>query len=756
MPTIVQLPNATAPGPQDEIPLSQGGVTRAVTVADLLSGTQQAIEIASPSVLGRASLGPGGPESLSLGLGLAVQNASLLANGSDHAAFVQETGFSVGDEAIINAGGIPKRLPLPGLRNLFSGGNNVSIDTNGVIAAATDPSVSGSLSTLTQSVSTTQANLAALASRIPTGGIAGLNGAGQVTAPVAGDVSLGKVIVASGGASRSVAQRAVDSVNVLDFGAVRGGPDCTAAFNAAIAVLPSSGAELFVPAGEYWLTSGIVVNGKAFAMKGAGRGQTRIHLQHSGIGFDISPGDVLSKVILAGFSLYAESSAGQTAAGIRITYPATSSLGYVSASIQEIEFFGYPNGANGLAPFPQTFLRGLVLKGCWSTQVNAISWFGPPAAAGATQSAVIELNQSFDTRMHGIQAYYGNALILQTGYCEGIYLGAPVVVGVDYLMAQTDQTLWAGYAPGKPMLLGLWISHGEVNTNLGTVLLANVTDGFFAGLDITRDGGPNTSQTFFGLTNVSNFHVSGCNFVGGPTGGNSADVAFSFSSTSDSSNNIIDGCHFEDMATVIRINGSNGTVGLTTYGLNLSNVPLATAIIDQSDANSGNYLSFTTPSQPGVPAGWGNSKDHVFSNPGGSVLFRITNVPNASNFIRHQAATSSNPPTVCFDGADGTVNGVLQTKGGNLFINAAGGTSGSGNMASLLNTPGATNWPVLQNATTGNLSLISTNAGGLGVQPKGALWLSPATGLFAPGLPTVKPASGSSQIWNNNGVLSIA
>jgi hypothetical protein len=756
MPTIVQLPTATAPGPQDEIPLSQAGITRAVTVADLLSGTQQAIEIASPSVLGRASLGPGGPEALSLGLGLAVQNASLLANGNDHAAFVQETTFGAGDEAIINAGGIPKRLPLPGLRALFSGGSNVSIDTNGVIASTTDPSVSGSLSTLTQSVSTTQASLATLASRIPTGGIAGLNGAGQVTAPIAGDVSLGKVLVSTGATSRSVAQRAGDTINVLDFGAVRGGPDCTAAFNAAIAALPSSGAELFIPAGEYWFSSGVVVNGKAFAMKGAGRGQTRLHLQHGGIGFDISPGDILSKVTLAGFSLYAESSAGQTAAGIRITYPATSSFGYVSASITEIEFFGYPNGANGLAPFPQTFLRGLVLMGCWSTEINSISWFGPPAAAGVTQSAVIELNQSFDTRMHGIQAYYGNALILQTGYCEGIYLGAPVVVGVDYLMLQTDQTKWAGYAPGKTMLLGLWISHGEVNTNLGTVLLANVTAGFLAGLDITRDGGPNTPQVLFNLTNVSNFHVSGCNFVGGPTGGNSADVAFSFSSTSDSSNNIIDGCHFEDMATVIQINGSNGTVGLTTYGLNLGNVPLASAIIDHSDATSGNYLSFVTPSQPGAPAGWGNSKDHVFSNPGGSILFRISNIQNAANFIRHQAATSSNPPTVCFDGADGTVNGVIQTKGGNLFINAAGGTSGSGNIVSLMNTQGATNWPTLQNATTGNLSLISTNTGGLGLQPKGALWLSPATGLFAPGLPTVKPASGSNQIWNNNGVLSIA
>ena len=753
MPTIPQLPNATATGAQDEIPVSQAGVTRAVSVAELLSGTQAAIEVPSPSVLGRASLGPGAPEALGIGLGLALQGQSLLANGTDHAAFVQETAFAPGDEAIVNSAGLPKRLALPALRALFSGGANVSIDTNGVVAASTDPSVSGSLTNLQQTLQAAQASIAVLGAKLPVGGFAALNASGQLISPVAGDVSLGTVVTAPGGSVRSLAHRASDSLNVMDFGAVQGGPDCSAAFNAAVAQLPSSGGELYMPAGDYWLLNPIAITGKVVALRGAGRGITRIHLAHTGVGFDLAPGNVLSKVIIGEFTLLAESSAGQTTAGIRITYPGTQSFGYVSASIREVEFFSYPNGANGTAPYPQTFLRGLVLTGCWSTQISNISWFGPPAPAGATSSACVELNNSVDTRMHGVQSYYGNAVVLQTGYCEGIYLSSPIVVGTDYLMRQTDETKWVGYAPGRAMLLGLWVAQGECNTSLGTVQLANVTDGFFAGLDITRDTGPATAQPLFNLTNVSNFHVSGCNFVGGP---GALDLAFNFTSTSNSSSNIIDGCHFEDMATVIQINGGNGTVGLTTYGLHLGNVPLATAIVDNSLANSGNYLSFITPSQNNVPAGLGNTKDHIFSNQSGAVLFRITNVPAAANFVRPQAATTSNPPTLCFDGNDGTVNGVIQTKGGSLFINAAGGSSGSGNMASLINTPGAANWLVLSNALAGNLSLISTNAGGIGVQPKGALWLSPSSGLFMPGLPTTKPAPGSGQVWNNAGVLSIA
>ncbi len=755
MPTIPQLPTAVEAGLQDELPVSQGGVTRAVTVAELLSGTQQVIEVPSPSLLGRASLGPGGPEPLSIGVGLTIGNASIQANGGDHAGFAQETAYSADDEVIINSSGTPRRLPLPSLRALFTGGTNVAIDVNGVITAATDPSVAGSLTTLNQSVSAAAASIAALGAKIPPSGFVTLNAAGQVTAAIAGDASSGTILASPSGVARSLVNRVNDSINVLDYGAVRGGPDCTAAFTAALAVLPSAGGELYIPAGDYWLQSAVAISGKAVAIRGAGRGQTRVHLQHTGVGFDIAPGNILSKVVVSGLSLYAESSSGQTAAGIRVTYPSATSFGYVSTIIHEIELFGYPNASNGMSPFPQTFLRGLVLNGCWSTQVSNISWFGAPAPAGSTSSAVVELNNSVDTRLDSVQAYYGNAVVLQTGYCEGIYVNNPLVVGVDYLMVQTGETTWPGYVVGRNMLLGLWVSHGELNTNLGTVKLANVADGFFFGLDITRDGGPTGSQTFFNLTNVSNFHVSGCNFVGGPVGSAGADVAFSFSSTYNSSSNIIEGCHFENMATVIQINGANGTVGLTTYGLHLGNVPLATAIVDNSAVNSGNYLSFMTPSTATTPAGLGSSKDHVFSNQNGATLFQINNVSGTANFIRHQPATTSNPPTMCFDGSDNTVSGVIQTKGGSLFINAAGG-GGGGNMLSLVNTPGAVNWVIMQNATSANLSLIGTNTGGLGLQPKGALVLSPSGGLFMPGLPTSKPASGSGQVWNNAGVISLA
>ena len=62
MPTIRQLPHATQANSEDQIPISQAGETKATTVGALLSGLQPAIIIESGTLLGRTSVGPGGPE----------------------------------------------------------------------------------------------------------------------------------------------------------------------------------------------------------------------------------------------------------------------------------------------------------------------------------------------------------------------------------------------------------------------------------------------------------------------------------------------------------------------------------------------------------------------------------------------------------------------------------------------------------------------------------------------------------------------
>lgn len=136
MPTIPQLPAATQINADDELPLSQGGVTRSVTVGDLLGGTQPALTVSSGTLLGRVSLGAGGPEPVSVGLGLALSNGALSATGGEVAGFQQNASIASGDQVVLNSGGHPALLPTAALRALYSPGSNVSIDGNGVISAS--------------------------------------------------------------------------------------------------------------------------------------------------------------------------------------------------------------------------------------------------------------------------------------------------------------------------------------------------------------------------------------------------------------------------------------------------------------------------------------------------------------------------------------------------------------------------------------------------------------------------------------------
>src|SRR6185312_10319570 len=85
MPTIRQLPHATQANSEDQIPISQAGETKATTVGALLSGLQPAIIVESGTLLGRTSVGPGGPEPVLVGPGLAFSEGVLKATAAESA-----------------------------------------------------------------------------------------------------------------------------------------------------------------------------------------------------------------------------------------------------------------------------------------------------------------------------------------------------------------------------------------------------------------------------------------------------------------------------------------------------------------------------------------------------------------------------------------------------------------------------------------------------------------------------------------------
>lgn len=129
MPTIQQLPSAISVGPADEVPVSQAGVTNAISVGTLLSGMQPAILAPTGALLGRISLGPGGPEPVVVSTGLGLDAGNLVATGADHATFPVATATSGTDQIVLASGGAPKLLPLTALQDwLGTGASNAMLN----------------------------------------------------------------------------------------------------------------------------------------------------------------------------------------------------------------------------------------------------------------------------------------------------------------------------------------------------------------------------------------------------------------------------------------------------------------------------------------------------------------------------------------------------------------------------------------------------------------------------------------------------
>ncbi len=147
MPTISQLPAAGTITAADAIPVSQAGAVRATSVGALLATTQPAILIEPTSLLGRVSLGSGGPEQIQIGPGITLASGTLVANGSDHATFSTVQTLTPTTDLVATTQGSSVLVPATLLRSLFSAGPNVTIDATGTISANATVASTGALGT---------------------------------------------------------------------------------------------------------------------------------------------------------------------------------------------------------------------------------------------------------------------------------------------------------------------------------------------------------------------------------------------------------------------------------------------------------------------------------------------------------------------------------------------------------------------------------------------------------------------------------
>ncbi len=177
MPTIDQLDAASAVAAMDEMPVSQNGVLRKATQAQVVAGLQATLAVPQGNLLGRSSSGTGAVEAVALGSGLSLSGGVL-------SALPPAQSF-----ANLPAAGVP------------GGGDLVPLGQNGLDMALPYAQFMAGLS-----------------------GLAGVAGSGLLALPTGGT------------ASRRLADLFADSVAVESFGAHGDGvTDDTAAFIAAVA-----------------------------------------------------------------------------------------------------------------------------------------------------------------------------------------------------------------------------------------------------------------------------------------------------------------------------------------------------------------------------------------------------------------------------------------------------------------------------------------------------------------------------------------
>lgn len=126
MPTIDQLSPATSSSDADEFIVSQGGIARKVTRAQILNGVQPQITVSAGSLLGGVPWGSGTPATISIG-------ANLVLNGSTLSATATPFTLSELPHGIVPQG--------PDLIALSQGGTNVVVSYSQLLSGISGSSV---------------------------------------------------------------------------------------------------------------------------------------------------------------------------------------------------------------------------------------------------------------------------------------------------------------------------------------------------------------------------------------------------------------------------------------------------------------------------------------------------------------------------------------------------------------------------------------------------------------------------------------
>ncbi len=257
MPTLPQLPQAVVANATDLIPLDSNGTTYAVSVATLLASTQANMTLASGFLLGRLSTGAGGPEPISLGYGMTIDEGQLACDYTVMAELDSPSFTGSPTAPTPPAGDASNAIATTAFVRSAGGGGG-----GGAMFPASTTSLGGNK--IGAGLTALPDGTTALAATLP-----GVDGSSvRITSTIAG------------AAPRTLAEMRGEYIHVADLlGAPPTGQDATAAMLAALAIAASRPGSTVILCEGRWnfgsVTTGLAVP-SGTTIKGAGANQTLI------------------------------------------------------------------------------------------------------------------------------------------------------------------------------------------------------------------------------------------------------------------------------------------------------------------------------------------------------------------------------------------------------------------------------------------------------------------------------------------------
>lgn len=443
-----------------------------------------------------------------------------------------------------------------------------------------------------------------------------------------------------------------------------------------------------------WDSSVTNCGNRNVAIAGEGPGITMVVTSVPTIMLDYA-GTTGQRVSLTGMTILSSSSSG-TSTVLRAVYsPHVASSTQGSVTMSDLQVTSGGTGATAA-----TFCKVAKLDGAWQSRFTNILFNGRFATPGDAGCAMVDISESFDTLIDKSQQVYGDALVYQSGYAEGIVItGGTAVIGTNWVYTQAASGI---VKRSNFSMLGLWLSHLEASTQQGGLKLADVKGVLPSAVSWTQWGPLPAGSTWVGydLTDAVSVNSTGDVFVGSPYPADVTAIKLQRSGGTAAANNTWVAPTMEGgVGTGVNF-GANTTLNVV-LGMRIQ--PGLTGIID---AGTGNIITSRRPS--GAMATQGNTD---ILGAGGQVLLGIGNLPDAINRVRVNPNIGNLPPYLSFEGQDpnlkiqatflaqGNTGCVVNNSMGTVFVCDVQGAGAQ------------VNYPIVKSATSGNAVFYTGNSG---------------------------------------------